>query len=210
LIQSSSFYKHFSRCLLSWYSANPRPLPWKKTNNPHFIWLSEIILQQTRVEQGLPYYLHFIKKFPTIKKLAEADEEEVLKCWQGLGYYSRARNLHFAAKQIMDDFGGKFPHTYAGILSLKGIGEYTAAAIASFAFNLPHAVVDGNVVRVLSRVFGVKESFHSTNGKKRFFQLANSLLDLKQPGAFNQALMNFGAMVCLPQNPKCASCIFKK
>ena len=201
--------RFFSR-LLSWHAKNPRNLPWKKTNNPYFIWLSEIILQQTRVEQGLPYYERFIKKFPIIKKLAEADEEEVLKIWEGLGYYSRARNLHFAAKQIMNDFGGKFPDSYEGIHSLKGIGDYTAAAIASFAFNLPHAVVDGNVVRVLSRVFGVKEDFHSSKGKKKFFQLANSLLHQKQPGAFNQALMNFGAMVCLPQNPKCATCIFKK
>ena len=157
---------NFSRILLQWYSFNKRDLPWRNTHNPYFIWLSEIILQQTRVEQGLPYYLKFIKAFPTVTDLAKAKEDKVLKLWQGLGYYSRARNLHFSAKYITQYYNGIFPKTYNDILKLKGVGTYTAGAIASFSFGLPYAVVDGNVIRVLSRVFGIEIPFDITLGKK--------------------------------------------
>jgi len=184
-------------------------LPWKKTRDPYKIWLSEIILQQTRVEQGLPYYEKLIRQFPTVKQLAEAQEDEVMKAWQGLGYYTRARNVHAAAKQIMTDFGGKLPSSYDEILKLRGIGPYTAAAIASFAFDHAHAVVDGNVFRVLSRVFGIRKPIDSTEGKRFFIELANDLLDKKNPGDYNQAIMNFGAMVCTPSNPACDQCVFR-
>ena len=196
----------FSSILLDWYSLNKRDLPWRKTKNPYFIWLSEIILQQTRVEQGLPYYLKFICEFPTLHDLANANEDKVLKLWQGLGYYSRARNLHYSAKYILKYYDGDFPKTYKDILSLKGIGSYTAAAIASFAYDLPHAVVDGNVVRVLSRVFGIQFSFETAFGKKEFGKLANDLLNKNCPAENNQAIMEFGAVQCTPKSPKCNSC----
>jgi A/G-specific adenine glycosylase len=198
----------FSKKLLEWYNPSTRNLPWKLTNDAYKIWLSEIILQQTRVEQGTPYYLAFIQKYPTVKKLATAPLDDVLKLWEGLGYYSRARNLHVAAKQVMELHHGHFPTTYENIIALKGIGNYTAAAIASFAYNLPHAVVDGNVYRVLSRVFGIETPIDATEGKKQFEQLAHQLLDKKNPAIYNQAIMDFGALVCKPQNPLCVQCTF--
>ena len=194
--------------LVQWYALNKRDLPWRKTTNPYYIWLSEIILQQTRVEQGLPYYLKFVKAFPKVQDLALTDEDKVLKLWQGLGYYSRARNLHFSAKFILENHNGKFPNNYEEILSLKGVGLYTAAAISSFSFQLPFAVVDGNVVRVLSRFFGIATPFDSTEGKKQFQLLAQDLLDKKNPAEHNQAIMEFGALQCIPKSPKCESCPF--
>jgi len=199
---------NFSKKLVNWYLENKRILPWRGTDNPYFIWLSEILLQQTRVEQGLQYYNNFIYRFPEIKSLAEAKEEEILKLWQGLGYYSRARNLHFASKQIINDHNGRFPDKYEDILKLKGIGPYSAAAIASIAFNLPYPVIDGNVLRVISRVFGIKTPVDSTLGKKEINIILNNLIDKKQPGTFNQALMELGALLCKPQNPFCNDCIF--
>lgn len=199
----------FSKKLLDWASTQHRPMPWKDEKNPYLIWLSEIILQQTRVEQGLPYFQSFAKKYPTIKDLADAPEDDVMKLWQGLGYYSRARNLHATAKHITYELDGKFPKTYKDILLLKGVGPYTAAAIASFAYNLSHAVVDGNVYRVLSRIFGIEMPIDSTAGKKAFFKLANELIDAKKAGKYNQAIMDFGATLCTPKLPKCKSCPFK-
>ena len=199
----------FRQTLMNWHKDISRPLPWKGIKNPYRIWLSEIILQQTRVEQGLPYYEKFVAAYPKIEDLANAPEDEVLKLWEGLGYYSRAKNMHFAAKFIRDTFSGKFPDTYKEILALKGVGPYTAAAIASFAFNLPHAVVDGNVFRVLARVFGIATAIDSTEGKKQFDALAQQLLDQKQPGAYNQAIMDFGATHCTPKTPSCDSCPFQ-
>ena len=200
--------KSFSKKLLEWYNPTSRNLPWKKTNDAYKIWLSEIILQQTRVEQGTPYYLAFIKQYPSVRKLANAPLDDVLKLWEGLGYYSRARNLHVAANQIMQHHNGKFPETHAEILQLKGIGNYTAAAISSFAYNLPHAVLDGNVYRVLSRVFGIETPIDSTIGKSIFQKLADDLLDKKNPSIYNQAIMDFGAILCKPQNPLCEKCPF--
>lgn len=198
----------FSKKLLEWYNPTSRNLPWKKTNDAYKIWLSEIILQQTRVEQGTPYYLAFTEKYPTVKKLADAPLDDVLKLWEGLGYYSRARNLHIAAKQIVELHNGRFPHTHATIIQLKGVGNYTAAAVASFAYNLPHAVVDGNVYRVLSRVFGIETPIDSTEGKKQFEHLAQQLLDKKNPATYNQAIMDFGALICKPKQPLCVQCPF--
>lgn len=185
-------------------------MPWKGEKNPYYIWLSEIILQQTRVEQGLPYFLRFKQKYPTVKQLASAEEDEVMRLWQGLGYYSRARNLHETAKNIQHNFKGVFPDTFAGLVQLKGVGDYTAAAIASFAFGEKKAVVDGNVIRVLARVFGISTPFDTTSGKKEFAALAQKMIDEKNPGAYNQAIMDFGAVVCTPQNPKCDICPFSK
>lgn len=196
----------FTSKLLDWHQRNPRPLPWKETNDPYLIWLSEIILQQTRVEQGTPYFEAFRKAYPSVSDLAMAPIDEVLKLWEGLGYYSRARNLHHTAKYIADELNGQFPTNYDDILKLKGIGPYTAAAIASFAFKLPHAVVDGNVYRVLSRIFGIDTPIDSTIGKKAFAELAQSLIDKKRPDDFNQALMDFGATQCVPKSPSCESC----
>jgi A/G-specific adenine glycosylase len=181
-------------------------LPWKQTSSAYHIWLSEIILQQTRVEQGMPYYKKFIELYPTIAELAEAPEEKVMKSWEGLGYYSRARNLHAAAKQVMEQYNGQFPNTYDNILQLKGVGAYTAAAIASFAYHLPYAVLDGNVFRVLSRFFGADIPTDTSEGKKYFTQLAQNCLDIHQPARYNQAIMDFGALVCSPANPDCNSC----
>ena len=197
---------NFSSKLVSWYQNNKRDLPWRNTVNPYHIWLSEIILQQTRVLQGTPYYLAFLMSFPTIEDLANAPEDKVLKMWQGLGYYSRARNLHFTAKDIVNNFGGEFPKDYNKVLKFKGIGVYTAAAITSFAFDLPHAVVDGNVIRVLSRVFGVSTPFDTSAGKKQFQLLAQELLIEKKAAIYNQSIMEFGALQCKPKSPDCSSC----
>jgi A/G-specific adenine glycosylase len=197
---------NFSNKLVSWYQNNKRDLPWRNTVNPYHIWLSEVILQQTRVLQGTPYYLAFLKAFPTIEDLANAPEDKVLKMWQGLGYYSRARNLHFTAKDIVSNFGGEFPEDYKKVLKFKGIGVYTAAAITSFAFDMPYAVVDGNVIRVLSRVFGVGVPFDTSAGKKQFQQLAQELLIEKEAAIYNQAIMEFGAIQCKPKSPNCSSC----
>ena len=196
----------FSDILSQWYAINKRDLPWRSTVNPYYIWLSEIILQQTRVDQGLPYYLKFIDAFPTVADLANADEDLVLKLWQGLGYYSRARNLQFSAKLILSEFGSNFPDNHTDILKLKGVGTYTAAAISSFSFGLPFAVLDGNVIRVLSRVFGIQTPFDTTAGKKQFQKLAQELLDKKNPAEYNQAIMEFGALQCVPKSPKCNDC----
>ncbi|MDN3665274.1 A/G-specific adenine glycosylase [Algibacter miyuki] len=198
----------FSKTLINWYSINKRDLPWRKTTNPYYIWLSEIILQQTQVKQGLPYYDAFTAKYPTVFDLANANESAVLKLWQGLGYYSRARNLHATAKHIAFDLGGKFPNTYKDLLKLKGVGDYTASAIASICFNEVTAVVDGNVYRVLSRYFGISTAINSTPGAKEFKQLAQKLIDTKQPAEFNQAIMEFGATQCKPKNPDCDTCPF--
>jgi A/G-specific adenine glycosylase len=200
----------FSEILIDWYLKNNRELPWRKTKNPYFIWLSEIMLQQTRVAQGISYYVKFTEKYPTVSLLANAPETEILKMWQGLGYYSRARNLHFSAKYIANELNEKFPTTFKEIISLKGIGDYTASAIASICFDKPTAVVDGNVYRVLARYFGVQTPINSSSGIKEFKELAQTLLDKNQPGTFNQAIMDFGALVCKPQNPLCDSCPFSK
>lgn len=185
-------------------------MPWKGIKNPYLIWLSEIVLQQTRVKQGLPYFLKFREKYPTVHHLAKANEHEVLRLWQGLGYYSRARNLHATAKFVSENLNGIFPKNFAELRKLKGVGDYTAAAIASFAFGERKAVVDGNVIRVLSRVFGIKTPFDTTDGKKQFAKLANELIDGKNPATYNQAIMDFGSLVCIPKNPKCSECPFKK
>ena len=200
----------FSEKLIDWYHVNHRDLPWRKTRDPYKIWLSEIILQQTRVAQGLPYYMEFVKTFPTVFDLAKAPEKKVLRLWQGLGYYSRARNLHRCAKDIIKNYKGEFPSSFEELQKLQGIGLYTAAAIASIAFRESVAVVDGNVFRVLARVFGIDKDIVSDEGKKHFFSLANELIDKNQPDLFNQAVMEFGALHCLPKNPKCNECIFSK
>ena len=198
----------FTQNLLAWnLDSNTRQMPWKGEKDPYKIWISEIILQQTRVEQGLRYYEKFIRTFPTICSLAHAPEQEVFKLWEGLGYYSRCKNLLFTARFICKELGGVFPSGYDSILSLKGIGAYTAAAIASFAYKLPYAVVDGNVMRVLSRYLGLTDPVDTTEGKKKYTQLAEHLLDRQQPDLYNQAIMDFGAMVCKPQQPLCAACI---
>ena len=198
----------FSNKLISWYLENKRSLPWRETNDPYVIWLSEIILQQTRVAQGLPYFEKFILQYPNVFDLANASEEQILKLWQGLGYYSRARNLHATAKYVAFERNGNFPETFEGLLKLKGIGDYTASAIASICFKLPTAVVDGNVYRVLSRVFGIATPINSTKGIVAFKALAQNLIDATHPGNFNQALMEFGARYCVPSNPDCDNCIF--
>jgi A/G-specific adenine glycosylase len=201
--------KWFAKAILGWYSQNKRDLPWRHETDAYKIWLSEIILQQTQVIQGLRYYLNFEKKYPTIKHLAKAPEDEVLKLWQGLGYYSRARNLHATAKTVVADYKGVFPSSYNQIKDLKGVGDYTAAAISSFAFNLPHAVVDGNVYRLLSRVFGIETPIDSSKAKKEFQALASELLDKQNPATHNQAIMEFGSQYCKPVNPDCENCVLK-
>lgn len=192
--------------LIKWYRRNHRNLPWRKTNDPYKIWLSEIILQQTRVDQGKSYYEKFVDKYPKVADLATADQEEVLKDWQGLGYYSRARNLHAAANMILEDFDGAFPDNYTALKKLKGVGDYTAAAIASFAYGEAKAVVDGNVYRLLSRYFGIETPIDSTSGKKEFAALAQQLIPEDQAGIYNQAIMEFGALQCKPKNPNCEIC----
>jgi len=194
----------FSTTLLAWFRENGRQLPWRETRDPYAIWLSEIILQQTQVKQGWDYWERFMHRWPTVEMLAAATEDEVLREWQGLGYYSRARNLHFAARQIVE-MGG-FPQTLEGIKSLKGVGDYTAAAIGSIAFDIPAAVVDGNVYRVLARHYGIQTPVNTTEGKKEFAALAQSLLPLKEVAAYNQAIMDFGAILCTPQAPRCIQC----
>ncbi|WBX73767.1 A/G-specific adenine glycosylase [Tenacibaculum pacificus] len=196
----------FANQLIYWYLKNKRDLPWRKTKDPYLVWLSEIMLQQTRVAQGLPYFISFTTNFETVFDLAKADESTVLKLWQGLGYYSRARNLHFTAKQVATELNGVFPNNYKELLKLKGIGDYTASAIASVCYDEPVAVVDGNVYRVLARYFGINTPINSTKGIKEFKQLAQTLIDVSQPGMYNQAIMDFGALQCKPQNPLCDSC----
>ncbi|WP_339707381.1 A/G-specific adenine glycosylase [uncultured Kriegella sp.] len=196
----------FSEKILLWYSGNKRSLPWRNTRDPYKIWLSEIMLQQTRVAQGLPYYLKFNEAFPTVEHLANASEEQVLKLWQGLGYYSRARNLHATAKMVVKVYDGVFPNTYSELLKLKGVGDYTASAIASICFDEPQPVVDGNVYRVLARYFGVDTPINSTNGIKYFKQLAREVMNTGNIRDYNQAIMEFGAIQCAPKKPNCARC----
>lgn len=195
----------FATTIERWYNEHKRDLPWRETTDPYQIWISEIILQQTRVAQGYAYFLKFMERFPTVKSLAEAPEDEVMRLWQGLGYYSRARNLHEAARMIASREDG-FPKTYEEVRALKGIGEYTAAAICSFAYGLPYAAVDGNVYRVLSRWLGIDTPIDTVTGKKLFSKWANQLLDTQHPGLYNQAIMDFGALQCLPQSPDCSTC----
>ncbi len=196
-----------AKSLIKWYKSHKRNLPWRQTTDPYKIWLSEVIMQQTQVVQGLNYWLKFTEKYPKVQDLAKAPADEVMKMWQGLGYYSRARNLHEAAKFIVKEHNSVFPHTYISIRELKGVGDYTAAAIASIAYNLPHAVVDGNVYRVLSRVFGIDTPIDTGEGKKEFQKLADSLLPKKEVATYNQALMEFGALQCRPANPDCENCV---
>lgn len=199
---------NFSNTLIMWYLINKRDLPWRKSKDPYLIWLSEIILQQTRIAQGTSYYEKFASEFDDIFDLAEADEKTILKLWQGLGYYSRARNLHSTAKIVASQYNGEFPRSYSELIKLKGVGDYTASAIASIAFDQPHATVDGNVFRVLSRVFGITTPINESKGIKEFKLLADELLNPDDPGTHNQALMEFGALVCTPKNPTCDTCIF--
>lgn len=199
----------FSAEIIAWYNTHKRDLPWRHTADPYVIWLSEVILQQTRVAQGLPYFHRFLSHYPTVAAFADAPEEEILLHWQGLGYYSRARNMHHAAKAVVAAYGGVFPNRYSDLVKLKGIGEYTAAAIASFSANEAKAVLDGNVFRVLARYFGIDEPINASKGKKLFLTLANDLLDPTHPGLYNQAIMEFGAIQCKPSGPDCGGCILR-
>lgn len=199
----------FSKEIIRWYQENKRDLPWRGTRDPYVIWLSEVILQQTRVDQGLPYFHRFLERFPDVRSFAEAGEDEILRLWQGLGYYSRARNMHRAARQVMEEYGGWFPKDYGSLIRLKGVGEYTAAAIASFAGGEPRAVVDGNVFRLLARYFGVDTPINSGRGKKEFQRIADELIDRLDPGLYNQAIMEFGSQQCKPQNPDCGRCVLQ-
>lgn len=201
--------RYFSSKIVEWYNLHKRSLPWRNTKDPYKIWLSEIMLQQTRVRQGLPYYKKFVSEFPTVHALAAAPLQNVLRLWQGLGYYTRARNLHACAKEVVHKYNGKFPNTVEELKSLPGIGDYTAAAIASISFNKPVAVVDGNVFRVLARVFGCETPINRPEGKKYFSSLANTLINNDQPASYNQAVMEFGALHCTPKNPQCTECVFK-
>jgi A/G-specific adenine glycosylase len=201
---------NFSKRLLNWYETEKRDLPWRHTKDPYTIWLSEIILQQTQVKQGLPYFQKFIEQFPTVHNLAKAEEDEVMKLWQGLGYYSRARNLHFTAKYVSETLKGKFPDNFNDLKTLKGVGDYTAAAIASFAFDESVAVVDGNVQRVVSRFLGIHTHINSSEGVKEFKTKAQQLMDTSQPATYNQAIMEFGALHCRPKSPKCMFCVFQQ
>ena len=196
----------FSTELQVWYAKNKRDLPWRNTTNPYYIWLSEVILQQTRVQQGMSYYYKFIERFPDIESMALAEEKEVLNLWQGLGYYSRARNMHKTARYVFEELGGIFPNRFDKLLELPGVGRYTASAIASFAYDLTHAVVDGNVYRVLSRYFNADEYIDTGAGQKLYQQLADELLDKSNPAQHNQAVMELGALVCTPKKPKCVDC----
>ncbi|MGB5821803.1 MAG: A/G-specific adenine glycosylase [Saonia sp.] len=200
----------FSKKILLWYDQNKRDLPWRNTKDPYKIWLSEIMLQQTRVAQGTPYYLKFLENFPTVQDLAAADAEKVLKLWQGLGYYSRARNLHATAKMVTERYNGKFPHTYKELVKLKGVGDYTASAIASICFDEPEPVVDGNVYRVLARYFGIEIAINSTEGIKYFKQLAREVMDTSEVRDYNQGIMEFGAIQCAPKKPYCLHCPLKE
>lgn len=200
----------WSTKLIAWYQANKRNLPWREVADPYKIWVSEVILQQTRVDQGLDYYHRFVANFRDVHALAAADQDLVLKVWQGLGYYSRARNMHAAAQQVVAMHNGKFPETYEELLALKGIGPYTAAAVASICFNIPHPTIDGNVMRVVSRWFAITEAVNTGEGKKQISASLNEVFDHENPGTFNQALMEFGATVCKPKNPGCVSCIFNQ
>lgn len=209
-IPEKTFLNAFAEGLMQWnQNSNKRVMPWKGEKDPYKIWLSEIILQQTRVEQGLSYYNRFVQTYPTVQQLAAAPEQEVFKLWEGLGYYTRCKNLIHSAKFITDELSGVFPKGFENILALKGVGAYTAAAIASFAYNLPHAVLDGNVFRVLSRIFNVELPIDSTEGKKYFAALAQAALPKDRAGAYNQAIMDFGATICKPQ-PECAQCFFNQ
>ena len=199
-------HMNFSDELVQWYLKNKRELPWRNTTDAYVIWLSEIILQQTRVEQGMPYFYRFVEKYPDVKAFAAADEGDILNLWQGLGYYSRGRNMLKTARQVVEEYGGTFPIRYEQLITLKGIGEYTASAISSFSANEAKAVVDGNVFRVLARYFGIGEPINSTKGKKIFQDIANDLLNKEHPGLHNQAMMEFGAMLCKPKNPDCERC----
>jgi A/G-specific adenine glycosylase len=201
--------RYFSDKIVKWYEMHKRALPWRETNDPYKIWLSEIILQQTRVTQGLPYYNRFINQYPDVKALASASEQEVLRLWQGLGYYTRARNLQRCAKAVVEKHNAQFPGSFGGLVKLPGIGEYTAAAVASIAFKEPVAVVDGNVFRVLARIFGIDAAINSIEGKRTFAALAGDLVDKVRPDIHNQAVMEFGALFCTPQNPDCTKCIFQ-
>ncbi len=192
--------------VIEWYNINKRDLPWRHTTDPYIIWLSEVILQQTRVDQGLPYFNRFAEKYPHVSNFAAATEDEILNMWQGLGYYSRGRNMHRTAQMVMEEHAGYFPKKYDELIKLKGIGEYTAAAISSFSANEAKAVVDGNVFRVLARYFGIEEPINSPKAKKLFTTLANDLIDLNHPALSNQALMEFGALLCRPKNPLCENC----
>jgi A/G-specific adenine glycosylase len=196
----------FTDTLLHWYAENQRSLPWRGERDVYRVWVSEIILQQTRVNQGWEYYLRFIKTFPNVKSLAEANEEDVLRVWQGLGYYSRARNMHAAAKSIMEHHGGQFPSDYNSIRQLKGIGDYTAAAISSFAYGLPYPAVDGNVLRIISRIFGIHDNIMEGSTRKHITELCTKLMTNANPADFNQALMDFGSLQCVPKNPACEEC----
>jgi A/G-specific adenine glycosylase len=200
----------FTKILLDWYRINHRDLPWRHTSDPYKIWISEIIFQQTRISQGLDYYLRFTGRYPDVASLAAASEEDILKMWQGLGYYSRARNLHKAAGSVMTEHGGVFPSTYPEIRKLSGIGDYTAAAIASVAFGMPHPVVDGNVLRFFSRYFGITDPVNTAAGKSAIEKIARKHIDKKNPGDFNQAVMEFGALHCKPSGPDCGTCVFRK
>jgi len=208
VIKTPNFPMDITQKLITWYQKNHRLLPWRNTRDPYKIWLSEVILQQTRINQGLDYYLKFVENYPSVNHLANAGEDEVLKLWQGLGYYSRARNLHKAAKIIQKDFGGEFPRIVDQIKNLPGIGDYTAAAISSIVFGEPLPAIDGNVLRVISRLFAIEEPIDSSNGKKKVEQVLQLLIDRQKPGIFNQAVMEFGATWCKPQNPDCPNCIF--
>jgi A/G-specific adenine glycosylase len=199
-------HNQFTSKIIKWYDLNKRDLPWRNTKNPYFIWISEIILQQTRVSQGLPYYEKFVQAFPTVEALALAKEQEVLSLWQGLGYYSRARNMHACAQTVVDSFDSNFPDEFQQLLTLSGIGPYTAAAIASLAFEKATPVVDGNVYRVIARVFGIENNIAETKSFKLFYDLSLELIDTQQPGTYNQAVMEMGATICAPQNPQCDSC----
>ncbi len=192
--------------LLDWYGRAGRDLPWRRTRDPYRIWISEVVLQQTRVAQGTDYYLRFTERFPDVESLAAASEDEVLRMWQGLGYYSRARNLHAAARAVVAGHGGRFPASYEAVRALPGVGEYTAAAVCSAAFGLPVAAVDGNVLRVVSRLFDVAEPVDAAAGRRAVTALAQELLDVRRPGVFNQAMMDFGATCCTPARPACAEC----
>lgn len=197
---------NFAKEIIEWYQHNKRELPWRNTNDPYIIWLSEIIMQQTRVEQGRPYFNRFAAKYPTVDLFAAASEDEILKLWQGLGYYSRGRNMHQTAQLVMEEHAGYFPKNYDALIKLRGVGEYTAAAIASFSSNEAKAVVDGNVFRLLSRYFGIDTPINSNKGKKIFTELANELIDTSQAGTYNQAAMEFGSLQCKPKNPDCRVC----